>query len=518
VKPTAVRDAALIMYTSGLALSWLASTASAAFLRNFNDSHKECRMHMRNNEDVDFTIQLGLGGQKISVIPDTGSFAMVIFSDMCTSCGPRESLLHPDKINHFAAGTERAIQNYGSGMTFSTDAYAPAEVHCTNEGATYIRTPKQMFWMTVKANLPVASQSSFQGIFGLGPPHSDPLMAELEAAEAKAQIEEMKSEGTNVDRYEPVLENLEEVARFTKTVKPWLKNNGMTTFSVCLRARPGQDGVLIYNDQRAVEKPHQFAKISVDTEGPYWQTTFSNLKLGASEDELRIRTKGATTAILDTGTSLIGAPGWFVESVAAFVEEHLPTFGCNDVSLWPDLKFTMGGEDLALPASSYIGKISGMGDNFEKSNPQLMGRMPHLKRGAECTAMIFSTTSEEDEAEGSGNNDEYLRTNSSSGVEQDPGGSNPDWIFGLPFFRKYYTTFMLSKDSAKARQVFLAEADHDCEVMGPPGSMVSEVRMPRRQEVLGPMAIDPRKLHFPERDVQSGQKARFEAVGVFGEM
>jgi len=476
---------------------------------------EECRVPMRNNDEVDYTVEVNISGQVVHVIPDTGSFAMVLFSDQCKSCGQRKHLLHPSQLEHLRTGTHRAVQNYGSGETYSADAYAPTQISCgPGAGPSIIRAYKQMFWMTVKADLPVAEESNFQGILGLGPPGSDAKMAQLEVKEAKKEVAAMRSQGMDVDQYKPFVDNLEDVAKFTKTVKPWLENKGLIAFSVCLRNEPGREGTLIYNDRKSLETPDLFASIVMDTKGPYWQTKLSGLKLGGDADADRIRTEGSTQAILDTGTSLIGAPSWFVNGVVSFVSARLSDLGCDDVTKWPDLRFKLGGVELALPASSYLGKVVG-DESFIKDDPRLFGRMPHLKTRMPCTAMIFSTTNDEtyDSEEGE---DDYARVkvNATRAVLADDTADSPEWIFGLPFFRTYYTTFLLTKDAMDARRVFLAEANEKCVIKGKPGSSSKHgfKRMSSKQSLSAPMAIDPRKLRFPPRGAPKQLRAQAAEV------
>lgn len=479
-------------------------------------------MPLYNNGDVDFTMELQVGGQGVRVIPDTGSFTLVLFSDLCESCGKRKSLLHPKQVKNFKTGHERAVQNYGSGDTYSADAYAPLRLQCQSgkkSGPESIRTSAQMFWMTVKANLPVAEESSFQGILGLGPPSSDVKMAELQAEEAEREVHRMKLEGLDTDQYKPLVDNLKEIARFTATVKPWLENINLTFFSVCLRSGFGQEGTLIYNDQQVLTHPGLFTSIPVDKNGPYWQTTLSAVTLGSSKDYDRIQTTGTTLAILDTGTSLIGAPQWFVRETVAFVSARLEELGCDDVSKWPDLNFKLGDVALALPASSYLGSIIEH-DNFMDDEPHLYySRMPQLKNSTRCTALLFSTTNEEEDEEHK--EDLYIEEEHSN-TDRDLGhADSPEWIFGLPFFRTYYTTFMLGPNSKAARQMFLAEANSNCEVQGKPGSdstVEEAVRLPSRERLVGPMAVDPRKLRFPSRDASKKKRSKtLQAAKVFAE-
>lgn len=454
-------------------------------------SQEECRVYMTNDEDVGYTVDMSIGGQAIQVIPDTGSFTLVTFCDECNSCGERSELLHPKKLSHFSTGKHRAVQNYGSGDTLSMEAYAPIKMQCSastenNDKVKSMTVKDQMFWMTVKADMPVLQNANFQGILGMGPPHSDMQMAQMEADDAKQQVDQLAASGEDVSRYEPIVKSLQEVAKLAKTVKPWLQHEGVHIFSVCLPMMPGSAGTLIFNDRKPIEKPALFKSIAVDSTGPYWQTALSEVKLGSEEDDDRISTSGTTAAVLDTGTSLIGAPSWFVDGIVRFVSTRIDVLGCDDLSMWPALEFKLDGVAVSLPASSYIGKVINPESLVEV--PHIQSRMPHLEKDAKCTAMVFSTTYEDQ-------TEEELTASS----DQQDLGESPSWIFGLPFFRSYYTSFQLTKDSRDARRVFLAEANQECDIQDKLANAAAELRV--SGTLTTPLVIDPSKLRLPPRHV-----------------
>lgn len=484
-------------------------------LRTRSAIGQECRVHLHNDEDVDVTMQFDVDGQNLRVIPDTGSFAPVLFSDECESCGARQRLLHTKGRHHLESGEHHAVQAYGSGQTFSVEAWAPAGLKCDSDSAAHessvnnVTADKQMFWMTVKAALPVAQDSTFQGILGMGPPRSDAIVAATEAREVRAKVEQMKAAGINTSEYEPTVENMESVAEFAKTVKPWLQNTGVVTYSFCVGKLPGADGVLTLNDQAPDKMASAFVKIAADPNGIYWQALLSDVRLGDAQDDGGIRTEGSTQAILDTGTSLIGAPKWFAESVAAFVYEHLQELGCNDTRVWPSLSFKLGGQHFSLPGSSYVGMMEDGGEDSLLSHAAVWKRMPHLLRKSACTAMIFSTTDEGQQfnaqQEDQSAHDSH-KLGGPDGSSKGDGFGSPEWILGLPFFKAYYTSFRLSHDSTGPRQLFVGQADANCQVVDPEVNAMRTVA----QDIVPPTVIRPSKLRLPPRFVhQSGNNDVF---------
>merc|ERR1719299_381205 len=79
-------------------------------------------------------------------------------------------------------------------------------------------------------------------------------------------------------------------------------------------------------------------------------------------------------------------------------------------------------------------------------------------------------------------------------------GVIPPWIWGMPFFRFYYTTF-----SFHTRQVHIARASSACEPLpGAAGQMISSM-LAEQTEVksLAPITINPATLRLPNVNAPS---------------
>lgn len=300
----------------------------------------------------------------------------------------------------------------------------------------------------------------------------------------------MKKDGSYSSSYDEVVQEMNEVARFAKTVKPWLKNEEVVTFSFCLSQQFRKDGILILNDRQVDEQRESFRRVDVDSRGPFWQTEISHVRLGGPEDPFKVWSTAPSTTILDTGTSLIGAPSWFVGAMVDFVDAHAEELGCSDTSLWPSLDFELNGAKLSLPGSSYVGRVLTKDGGFSGA-AHILRRMPHLHSPRYvCTALVFSTSD--------GNED--------SGGARDPDApANPEWILGLPFFRAYYTAFRMSPNSMGPRRVYLAEADEECKVG-------RSRAFTRTTTAFGmPATIDPSKLRLPNRSMTWAIQESFRA-------
>ncbi|KAJ3158336.1 Vacuolar protease A [Irineochytrium annulatum] len=117
----------------------------------------------------------------------------------------------------------------------------------------------------------------------------------------------------------------------------------------------------------------------------YWQFSLSGAKFSVGATSGALSTNQITDAIADTGTTLIILPA----KIAQTINAALGSSGkANGADVWildcglrtsgPDIVFTMGGHDFAIPASVYVmpnGKLctSGFTDGAEDSSVVIFG-------------------------------------------------------------------------------------------------------------------------------------------------
>jgi len=113
--------------------------------------------------------------------------------------------------------------------------------------------------------------------------------------------------------------------------------------------------------------------------------------------------------VLDTGTSLIGAPRSFIQEVVRGFE--VMGGSCSNVSSLPSLNFKLNGNDFSLPPEAYVGRY------VTKSIGWLPDWVPQpIMIGCELLLIDVGEVNTE---------------------------KGPMVILGMPFFRFYYTTFDL---------------------------------------------------------------------------
>lgn len=401
------------------------------------------RQVLINDADMQYTGQITIGGQQKSAIMDSGSFDIVALSDECSRCGSKKLLYSPTQSSTYAAGELTATQTYGSGSTQSRECWETISIGpSASEG--------QAFWQVYDANMPILTEASFQLIFGVGPPAGAAQIAQMEADFA-----------ANDAHLKEVLAHVQKQSFFTKQTDTHV-------LATCLHREPGSPGVFIWNDAHPETYPMSyFVKVPV-IGSMYWSAELSDVSIG----DTQLACWGTPCmAVMDTGTSLVAGPStviYQVDEIAAKMSDE-----CRDLSALPNLEFKLNGEQFSLPSSLYMGEI--YGDMSE----EIRGKMNHTQDSHMCDAAMM-TLDEEDPDFGS------------------------MWIFGLPFFRKYYSSFILD-ENFEAESMYFSEADGNCE---PSAGGESMIRGPGFFEATRPMQIDAKKIRAPKRWAGSGKRTR----------
>lgn len=394
----------------------------SAVTRQAGQATDPIRQELENGGDALYTLSLSVGGQDIRSIPDSGSFDLLVFSSRCKTCGVR----HP--YNDALSKTYRtskfvAQQTFGSGTTQSLESFDVVEV-------ASMRVRRQVFWEVNDADSGF-SEMIFGSILGIGPPSSAATVAEREAnsvglEKAKKRVVEPSA---IEQHYTAVLER-------TRHQNLFLQEVGIRRFSICLEPNSGSPGTLIWNDNAPLTQPELFYTMKA-ADDVYWSSRLTSVRL--SESAFGGKPIGCTrrlcSAVFDSGTSLLVIPKAAYQTLRNMADKVNRQEGCQDLSFLPDLVFHIDGKDFSLPPESYMGNLSGV------LSDQLGALMPHARERREavghssCTLLLMTTDAMDD---------------------------NPTWILGLPWFRKYYTTFELSADSKKASQIHVSPADSSC--------------------------------------------------------
>lgn len=373
------------------------------------------REELDNIGNVMYTGSIDVGNQSLKAILDTGSFELLVLSSECVVCGDVSKLYDPDSSSDFEDGKETSQHSFGSGVTFSREAFDTVRA-----GSMVSR--RQHFWRVIDAMMPVLGESRFAAIVGVGPADSLDKLEQTDPGEERVLVHTSNAmgNGTNEDRGNTSAE----LGLSTKF--------GMDTFSVCIRKGSDSPGVFVWNDVHPSRHTGMFTSVPVAGD-IHWAASMRNVQVGPDGDVVEIiGCRDGCAAVIDSGTSLIAAPTEAImrlDFALAKLRED-----CSNLHEMPDFVFMLGGQTFSLPPDAYIGRV------VESSKPSAR----HILRGRfrsksyQCAPLLMPIDA-----------DTQL---------------GPLWILGLPFFRKYYSTF--SFDASKKpvqKHLSMALADGDCQ-------------------------------------------------------
>lgn len=388
---------------------------------------------MTNVGDIEYVSYIKVGGQQITGIIDTGSFELVVFSTECKTCGAAAKynpMLSPDH----RAGTLMTVQSYGSGDTYSWEASESVQI-------ANFPSHNQSFWEVVDARMPILRNAAFQAIVGVGPPETPAADAWAEAQRALDSVNRYFTQGQQppLDVAQNAKDSLD--AALTMSENPTMLDNfGIKTFSVCMGAAPGSDGVFVWEDNLPFDMPNFFTKVPILGKHT-WSVTLANVRLTRpgtfTENKLGCEGTKVCSALVDSGTSLLAVPSKIIKQIEEIIGNE-KVEDCSDLSSFPNLVFEIGGKLLSLPPDSYIAQAVGNVSSHMQSFVRIRnftwseGRRANRKS---CEVVLMES---------------YMDS-----------ATGPLWIFGMPFFRKYYTSFHVGESHA-SRALYVAEATDEC--------------------------------------------------------
>jgi hypothetical protein len=458
------------------------------------------RQALTNYNDVQYIGFIGVGGQTISAILDTGSFAMVVFSEVCKTCGQAANY-HPALSASHTQGKLRSSLGYGSGTVVLQEAFDIVSV-----GPYAPRN--QSFWEVTEANMPVLATSTFQCIMGLGPPEAPLVDAEARLASIHNDMSTYTDRGLSLPSDLVKAEaNMRGIVVAMQTNTMVLETFESRMFSVCMGRQPKSNGYVIWSDTAPLVKPEYFQRVPV-TGNHTWSTMLEEPQFAfdpAAKDKqsgmaskyegLTIGCDNGCGALLDSGTSLLALPGTVINELVKLTFE--PDFNCSNMWELPSLKIKLGGQEIILPPDMYVAEVE---INEVPAYLQSFVRLRRLAPSKESLAPSRESLERDAASTSSGVNVLGRRRSS---LSQRPGARcdlmvmetkastvhGPLWILGIPFFRQYYTTFEVSGRSNKARAVHIAKASDTCH----PASPDESPKFPPRTQLYRRL-IDPTKL------------------------
>lgn len=390
----------------------------------FGESH---RQQLVNHGNVLYSGTLKIGGQRFQAVLDTSSVDLHVFAKHCKTCGPTPEKLYDDiRSKTFEEGDLVAVKMHNGLTTHSAASRETVQLGPFEAAA-------QQFWEVFAMDSRNNTSLDFQAILGVGPPADAKKLGAMQA----------------VDQ--------------SKHARVFVEEVGIHVMSMCLGKDSLSPGVFVWNDASPATRPvGMFMEVPISGSG-FWSAGLRDMKLGSSMFDCH---DDNCLAIIDTSTPFIVAPKSAAERFAEVMRASFETdAGCEDLSTFPDLEFSLGGQTLTLPPESYMAKLVG------EVSPELRRLLPSASRtSSDCVAMVVSATDIK---------------------KQD---DTKTWVLGLPLIRKYYTSFVLDSDF-HAERMFFAEASTTCNPLDGEELMRSQMEAAgvKRQ----PLRLDATKLRIP---------------------
>lgn len=384
------------------------------------------RQAMTNFADAQYVAYFDIGSQTVGTVLDTGSFELVVFSNVCYTCG-QAGKFTPKQSATYRKGRLKTEQAYGSGSAFSRDASDLISLGP-------LGTANQTFWEVLDADMPVLAEAKFNAVLGLGPPETPAADAWASANEAAKTVAAHLDAGIVEDAEVSWAASKFNVALQTSARGTVLNTFGINAFSVCIGAKLGSDGYFVWNDTSHLEMPDRFSRVPV--QGVHtWTVNLSEVRLeprqlAGKDSAIHLGCSDGCGAMIDTGTALLVVPRFVVDKLAEQASKL--DDNCSNIQELPELVFNFGGTELTLPPDAYIAEVAGNVPNYLQS----FLRVRKLRNPSRtCELVVMESTA-----------------NSSLG---------PLFILGMPFLRSYYTTFSLGETTAD-RAIYVAPASDQC--------------------------------------------------------
>lgn len=205
-------------------------------------------------------------------------------------------------------------------------------------------------------------------------------------------------------------------------------------FSICLERGSGRPGWLTWGPTALDSQAKHFLTVPVDGKF-HWAAKLKDVYFGLSKKPVPPFQDGVCAdgcaALMDSGSSLIAGPTSALHALSQ--QLGMINEDCSNLHQLPALKFSMGNHEFEVPPHAYVLRVKGA--LLSASNVwDLLFFKPKMRKLDMCIPAFMS-----------------LNVMSQFG---------PVWVFGMPFFRYYHSTFDRSSKTMR-----FARASEDCKPM-----------------------------------------------------
>jgi len=179
--------------------------------------------------------------------------------------------------------------------------------------------PHTFSYVIAHAMHSLADGLSFEAIIGLGPPETPAADSWAEVQTALNTISRYYAEGKRpAARVAQKVKDAIDAAEEMSKKGTMLDTFDVKTFSLCMGARPGSDGVITWDDESPFLHPEIFTRLPVLADHT-WSVAISNVRMTRPgpfpEIKIDCHQGKQCSALLDSGTSLLAVPKKIIELI-----------------------------------------------------------------------------------------------------------------------------------------------------------------------------------------------------------
>lgn len=300
----------------GATLAAIGFALSAHVRRASIQRHAAYSVELSNYFNIQYYGPFSFGGQTLPVIYDTGSFEIVVLSNLCGEC-PNLLKYNNEKSSSYADSSVELEHVFASGSAHTRKGYETVHI---GEAQSPYAAEHFPIWQVMKHEISAwaKANSRFAGIVGLG--HSDHV---------------------------PEGYGQEGVATTTL-----LAALSLDSFALCLeRGKPFAPGHLLFGAKNLMQSG-QFQGLQVQGKS-HWAVQMTELHADGVPDTQACHP--SCGAIVDSGTSLIATPPEAADFVAGLQALLQPD--CSNMHSLPTLRFQLDGKPVELPPAAWVWRI-----------------------------------------------------------------------------------------------------------------------------------------------------------------
>eukprot|EP00747_Dinoflagellata_sp_TGD_P164385 gnl/TRDRNA2_/TRDRNA2_184261_c0_seq1.p1 gnl/TRDRNA2_/TRDRNA2_184261_c0~~gnl/TRDRNA2_/TRDRNA2_184261_c0_seq1.p1 ORF type:complete len:472 (+),score=71.61 gnl/TRDRNA2_/TRDRNA2_184261_c0_seq1:62-1477(+) len=398
------------------------------------------KLKLENFKFVQYYAPITVGGQELPAIYDTGSFELIVLSDLCKSCDVSVPVYKSSKSDTFKPGSRIVKTHYfGSGPVVGKQGLETVRIGGSDSPLAVADMP---FWQVVDHGMDVWNRGArFAAIVGMGHTDVTPLH------HANGQPDIVLVERAHLQEFAVCLER----QRSSKAEDPWHQ----------IEEVPGW--LSFGADVAEMKKEPGFVTMPVLGK-VHWAVTLSNFAPGIAD---RSPCEPSCGAIIDSGTSLIAADYKVLKSIEGLIDSVKED--CSNMHELPDLVFHLDNKEFVLPPSAWVLQINEALID-DQTILDVLFRKPRLLMPKTCIA----------------------------GFTQLDGDTQlgPMIILGMPFLRRYYTIF----DRSHPPKVHISPASASCKPLSATNFLLNTTKHGATHEPDDylPTPVDLRAVRIPQ--------------------